>query len=148
MTRTTSAGQLALWFEIPTEPEPATGSLDFATELRHTISDAIARSGKTRHEIAAEMSRLTGADITKSMLDAWTAESRAPWRFPFEYSAAFEVATGSYCLVDLLTRKRGCKAYYGREALEMELGKIGKKKLELRDQELKLTRLLKGEGSC
>lgn len=148
MTSATPAGQLALWFEIPTAPEPATGSLDFATELRHTISEAIARSGKTRHDIAAEMSRLTGAEITKSMLDAWTAESRAPWRFPFEYSAAFEVATGCYCLVDLLTRKRGCKAYYGREALEMELGRIGKQELELKDKRAQLTRMLKGDGSC
>ena len=74
--------QLDLWFEIPQEPTATGGSLDYATELRHVLSDAITASGKNRYEIAAEMSRLTGIEVTKAQLDAWTAESRTVWRFP------------------------------------------------------------------
>ena len=138
--------QLDLWFEIPQEPTATGGSLDYATELRHVLSDAITASGKNRYEIAAEMSRLTGIEVTKAQLDAWTAESRTVWRFPFEYAAAFEVATGSYSLVDLLTRKRGCKAYWGREAVMLELGRLEKDEQELKRRKSKLKQLLGDEA--
>lgn len=137
-----SPGQMDLWFEIPQPPVPTGGSLDYATELRHVLSDALAKCDKSRYQVAAEMSRLLGVEVTKAQLDAWTAESRAPWRFPFEYAAAFEVATGSYCLVELLTRKRGCKAYWGREAVMLELGRLERDEQELKRRKGKLKQLL------
>ena len=94
-------------FDIPCAPAPVGGSLDYATELRCVLSDALKQSPRSRHEIAARMSELTGQDITKSMLDSWTAESKSPWRFPFEFAAAFEAACESTCLQELLGRKRG-----------------------------------------
>lgn len=145
-SNTPDPNQLDLWFEIPKTPDPTGGSLDYASELRHILSDSITASGKNRYEIAAEMSRLLGTEITKAMLDAWTAESRSPWRFPFEYAAAFEVATNCYSLVGLLTRKRGCKAYWGREAVMLELGRLEKDEQDLKRRKSRLKQLLGDEA--
>lgn len=118
-------------FEIPIAPVLTGGSLEYAIELCCALSDAITKSGLSRYQIAARMSELTGQEITKAQLDAWTAESKTPWRFPFEYSAAFEVACSTTCLQDLLGRKRGSRILVGEEALYAELGLVKKQREEL-----------------
>jgi hypothetical protein len=126
-------------FDVPEAPAPVGGSLDYCTELRYALSDALKKSPLSRHQIAARMSELTGHDIGKSMLDAWTAESKTPWRFPFEYAAAFEVASETIALQELLGRKRGSRILVGEETLLAELGKIHKQRddLAVREKALK-----------
>lgn len=121
-------------FSIPCAPAPIGGSLDYATELRHVLSDALKRTAKSRYEIAARMAELTGQDITKAQLDAWTAESKDAWRFPFEYAAAFESACESTCLQELLGRKRGSRILVGEDTLYAELGRIQHLQAELAEQ--------------
>ena len=111
-------------FDVPVAPAPVGGSLDYSRELCHVLAEAITRSGKSRYALAALMSELAGHDITKSMLDAWTAESKEPWRFPFEFAAAFEVACGCTSLQELLGRKRGSRILVGEDALHAELGRL------------------------
>ena len=118
-------------FTVPQAPATAPGSLDYAAELRGVLSVALKKTPKTRYEVAARMSELTGQDITKATLDAWTAESKTMWRFPFEYAAAFEEATGTTCLQQLLARKRGCKVLVGEEALLAELGRVSQMREQL-----------------
>ncbi len=122
-------------FDVPSAPALIGGSLDYATELRYALSDALKKTPLSRHEIAARMSELTGHDISKSMLDAWTAESKAVWRFPFEYAAAFEAACESHCLQELLARKRGTRILVGEDALLAEMGKVQKAKTDLAERE-------------
>ena len=45
------------------------GSLDISLNFRHTLSSAMHKSGKDRYQIAAEVSRLSGREISKEMLD-------------------------------------------------------------------------------
>ena len=130
-------------FEIPQAPAPTCGSLDYAIELRYALSDAIKQSPLSRHQIAARMSELTGQDITKAQLDAWTAESRTPWRFPFEYAAAFEVACVSICLQELLGRKRGSRILIGEEVLLAELGRLEKQEADIAQRKRALKERLK-----
>lgn len=122
-------------FEIPQATPANAGSLDMDAALREAINDAIKHSDLNRYEIAAEMSRLTGRNITSYMLDAYTSGSRDDYNFPFRYAAAFEAATGSYCLTQLLAKTRGCKVLVGDEALLAELGR-----LEQMDSEIKAQR--------
>jgi hypothetical protein len=111
-------------FDIPRAPAPVAGSLDYSVELAHALSEALKKSPKSRYEIAARMSELVGHEISKATLDAWTAESKTGWRFPFEYAAAFEVASETTCLQELLCRKRGSRILEGEEALQAELGRL------------------------
>jgi len=137
-------------FEIPEAPAATGGSLDYATELCHTLSemidDAIKRGViSSRYTLAGRMSELLGQDITKAQIDAWTAESKERWRFPFEFAAAFEAACDSHRLQQLLARKRGSRILVGREALHAELGKIREARLELAAREKSLEKQIRGK---
>lgn len=88
------------------------------------------------------MSELLGVEVTKNQLDAWTAESRDGWRFPFEYAAAFEVACDSMCLQELLSGKRGARVFAGKDALRAELGKLELMEGEVRERKRLLKKFL------
>jgi len=111
-------------FEIPQPVRPTPASLDHGKEIRHLLSAALKNTKKSRYEVCSRMSELLGHEITISMLNAWTAESREAWRFPFEYADAFEVACDTYCLTDFQARKRGCKVYAGDEVRQAEIGRL------------------------
>lgn len=129
-------------FEIPLAPAPIGGSLKFDKEVAHVLSAALKDTPKSRYDVAARMSELTGDQITKEMLDAWTAESKKLWRFPFEYSAAFEVACETNCLQELLCRKRGSRILVGDETLFAELGRIQQKQTDLADRAKRIKQFL------
>lgn len=129
-------------FDVPHAQAPTPGNLDLDVDLRHALSDALKHSDLDRYQVAAEMSRLTGRDISKYMLDAYTAESRTDHNFPIRYAAAFEQATGSYCLTNLLAKARGCKVLVGDEALLAELGRVEQMEAELKQQKAALKRYL------
>jgi hypothetical protein len=129
--------QLSLddYYIVPQPPEPAPGSLDYDTELRAVISQAIKESPHSRAIIAARMSELTGVEITLHMLNAWTAESREQHRFPFAFAAAFEIAAETSSLQLLLARKRGSLVLMGAEALDAELGLVRRQLTGLKAKE-------------
>ncbi len=126
-------------FDIPRAPAPMPGALNYSIKLRALLSAALKATPLSRYEVAARMSELLGVEITKTMLDAWTAESREPWRFPFEYAAAFEVVCGTTCLQDLLSEMRGSKVLKGEDSLLAELGRIEQMEhnLKLEKQQIK-----------
>ena len=75
-------------FEIIQELQnnkPATkpgGSFNIDHQFRGAISEALKRCPLSRYQVVARMSELTDTDITKTMLDSWTAESKEQHRFP------------------------------------------------------------------
>ncbi|MBF0192492.1 MAG: hypothetical protein HQL99_15340 [Magnetococcales bacterium] len=94
------------------------------SEIPDCLNKAIVESGKTRWHIAAEMSQLTGEHVTKMMLDAWTAPSKPKARFPFEFAAAFQVATNSRCLEEILVTACGRTIMEPAQVLEATLGQL------------------------
>ena len=111
-------------FEVPVPRNPVPGALNVASGLRHLLSDLLKHCPRSRFEIAAHMSELTGQEITKHQLDSWTAESREGWRFPLEYLPAFEVAVATHAITAWLADVRGCKVLVGKDALDAEIGKL------------------------
>jgi len=55
----------------------AEGAFDIALGFRQTLSRAIHNCGKDRYQIAAEVSRLTGHNLSKDMLDKYTSSDPA-----------------------------------------------------------------------
>lgn len=133
-------------FQVPRPPEPVGGSLNFGLELRATLSRVLKDCPDSREVVAGRMSELLGAEISVHQLNAWTAESREAWRFPFEFAAAFEQATGCHALTELLARKRGCIVLVGEEALKAELGRLEMKESEIRKRKQTLKRYLTEGG--
>lgn len=129
-------------FEIPQARPAVAAGLDLDVGLREALCDAIQHCDLDRHQVAAEMSRLTGREISKYMLDAYTGASRDDHNFPFRYAAAFEAATGSFALTQLLAKARGCKVLVGEEALLAELGRLEQMEADLKHQKAALKHYL------
>lgn len=134
---------------------PPGGSLDIDTEFRAAVSFDLKRahdhSGRelSRYEVAARMSELAGQEISKAMLDNWSAESHEKHRFPCQFLPAFVIATGGERRAfDVLSRKSGLFALPGPEALRAEIRRIdeeiNKKKYEKQKRVLFLSEIEKG----
>ena len=133
------------YYIVPQAPEPSAGSLAMAAELCAALSRALKETPLSRAEVAARISDLTGDVITEPMLNAWTAKSHDRHRFPFEYAAAFEVATDSTALQHLLAGKRGSLVLVGKQARDARLGLLRRKVPEMRAEERALMRELDAE---
>lgn len=134
---------------IQRQPEPATeGTANMREALRKALNAAISASPLSRHQIAGQMSHLLGCDITKTMLDAWTAESKEGHRFPAEYLPAFCRATGSQRPLELLAEAAGMFALPGPDALRAEIQRLAederKARAEKRKRELFLAEMENG----
>jgi hypothetical protein len=110
-----------------------------SSAVRQGISEAIRRSGMKRWEIAGRMSELAGAEITESMLNAWSAESREDRRFPAEYLAVFCYVTGDRELLRQMAQRIHCWLLESEEAVMAELGRINwqRQQLSARERQVK-----------
>lgn len=100
-------------------------SLNIDLLLRETIAQAIKECPLSRFQIAARMSELLGVEVSKTMIDAWTAESREGVnRFPACYLPAFCHAVGSIEPLKMLADLVGSVVVQGEEALLIEMSKI------------------------
>lgn len=113
---------LDLFDDMPPAPVSAPGGLYCRAEIAHVMSDAL--KNHDRFDVAAKMSKLLGREVSKHMLDAYTAESREDHIPPFDTAIAFDLAIGSSALAEFFAKKVGAKLVYGKEALDAKLGKL------------------------
>lgn len=125
-------------FLIPRPVIPNHGALSCRPEIAGLMSEAL--KGFDRYDIALQMTKLLGREISKNMLDAWTAESREDHIPPFDTAIAFDMAVGGHVLLDLAASKLGARISVGKEALHTQLGKLER----TRDEATKQIKQLKG----
>jgi hypothetical protein len=107
------------------DPPP---SYDIHGDLKSAISSSLKKCPLSRYEVAAAMSQKLNTDITKSMLDSWSAESKEWHRIPAEYIPAFCAATGSAEVMFILVRPiQGIHLIETRDLLQIELQKAQEK---------------------
>lgn len=131
------------------EPAKGAGSFDIDRQFRESISAALKACPYSRYQVAARMSELVGIEITKSMLDSWTAESKEQHRFPAIFLPAFCEASGSTEPIKILGRQLGIFILPGPEALRAEIRKIDEEIQAKQNEKKKRVMFLKemGEGS-
>jgi hypothetical protein len=100
------------------------GSFDIDRQFRELISLALKNCPLSRWQVAALMSELTGQEITKAMLDSWTAESKEAHRFPAVYLSAFCEAVGDSEPLRMLGKLVGVYVLPGPEALRAEIQRL------------------------
>jgi len=123
INQTTLFDILKNYQEQNSNPKPA-GSLHIDRQFREAISDALQKCRLSRYQVAGCMSELTGTDITKTMLDSWTAESKEQHRFPAIYLPAFCEAVGTHEPLKLLGQTVGVFILPGSEALRSEIRRL------------------------
>lgn len=126
--------QLSLFAPEASQPEP--GSLDIGSRIRGAIKESLKRCPRSRHHVAADMAETLQRDITKAMLDAWTAPSHESQghRFPAEYLPAFIAATGCTLLLETIADVCGGSFVPGPELVELELGRLATQERRLRER--------------
>ncbi len=113
---------LDLFEDMPPAPVSTPGGLSCRAEIASVMSDAL--KNHDRFDVAANMSKLLGREISKHMLDAYTAESREDHIPPLDTAIAFDRAVGSSALTELCARKVGAKLVFGKEAMDSKLGQL------------------------
>ncbi len=138
---------LDLFNSIP-QPAPATpGSMDFRPQLSHLVSKMLAAAYAAdetydRYYIAAICSRLCGKEVSKLMLDGYTAESRETFNLPLYLVPALETACKSTLLTEWLAEVRGGRLLLGPAAIDAEIGRLESTRYEAAET-LKQLRLLR-----
>lgn len=130
-------------FLIPRPVTPNKGALSCRAEISALMSDAL--KGHDRYEVATEMSKLLGREVSKNMLDAYTAESREEHIPPFDTAIAFDMAVGGHLLLDFAASKLGARVSIGKEALNAQLGKLERVRDEAAKQ-IKQLKIIMGEA--
>jgi hypothetical protein len=124
-------------------PETSEGELNVGERLRLSLVAAVKACPHSRWEIAGQMSHLLGQDISKYMIDAWTAGSKEQHRLPAEYIPAFCRATGSLEPLRLLAEAAGLFALPGPDALRSEIQRLSEDERRLKAERRKRELFLK-----
>lgn len=118
------------------------GRLNIDATVRELVSEALKRTRLSRYEVAAEMSKLLGREITKSQIDSWSAESKENHRFPLAYLNAFCESTEDKTIIRLIAERAGGYFIEGEDALYTELGKLEQMKRDILEKEKLLKQML------
>ncbi len=133
-----------------TKPDFQVETKDLGLRIKEAISEAIKNSGLKRYEITGKMSEFLGLEITESMLNAYTAESKEGYRMPAEYFPIFCKLTKDYTLLDIVVAASGCRMVKPEEIYYLEIGRLQQAELAIQQKKRQLRNeltTLRGGGS-
>jgi len=99
------------------------GSLNDDLTVREVVTEAIKRSGKSREQIAEEMSRTLGVPVSARMITAYTSESKELHRWPGAWDRSFCMAVQDNRLLFCLVELAGFRVIDSTEVDLLELGR-------------------------
>lgn len=140
-TDTAAAGQLSL-FETVIRQEmaiakqaPIPGSLNIKLQIIAALKYALRHAGKSREQVADEMTLYTGDLITDDMISTWLASSKPKHRFPLEYLPAFRRATDNLDALNVTSQACGAFTLRGPDALRADIRKLDEKRQTFKEEE-------------
>ncbi|MFT0211798.1 hypothetical protein VQ643_04175 [Pseudomonas sp. F1_0610] len=117
-------------FEVPQPVAAIPGQCNYAATISELVAEILKEAEIDRYEIATQMSRLSGDDVSKNMLDAWSSPARTEHNIPFYRVPLLEQVCSSRLLTNWLVNQHGGRVAYGRDALNAELGRYERKREE------------------
>lgn len=124
-------------FAVPRAAAQLPGSMDYRTTVTHLVGTMLAKAaaaGLDRYEVAARASRLTGKDISKAMLDGYTAESREEFNCPMWLAPVLEAVCSCTDLAEWHGQVRGGRLLLGADSLDAEIGRLERERALASDQ--------------
>lgn len=131
-----------LFDSIPKAHPKTAGAWRFRCEIAHAMGEAVKACPKDRYQIAADMSRLLGREISANTLDKYTSEASEDHIPNLETAIAFDAATEQTALASLFAEKLGCRVLPGKESLHAELGRLEIMKGNIAKQEKAIKKIL------
>lgn len=120
------------------------GALNDDSLVRGIITSSIKQSGKSREQIAEEMSESLAVQVTARMITSFTAESKELHRWPGAWDRAFCQATGDHRLLIFRVERSGLHVINDDEHDLLELGRQYLLRNQADDQIVRLQRRLRG----
>lgn len=114
-------------FAIPRPAAQVPGSMDYRVPVTHLVGEMLkdaAAAGLDRYEVASRASRLAGRDVSKAMLDGYTAESREEFNVPLWLAPVLEVVCQSTVLGEWHGSVVGGQLLLGAAAIDAEIGRL------------------------
>lgn len=121
------------------------GAWRFRVEIAHVMGEAVRHCQKDRYQIAADMSRLLGREVSVNTLDKYTSEASEDHIPNLETAIAFDAATEQTALASLFAEKLGCRVLPGKDSLLAELGRLEQMKGDIARQERAIKKVLGDE---
>ena len=119
-------------FQVETKP--------LGLRIKEATSEAIKNSGLKRYALAGQMSEHLGIEITESMLNSWTAESKEGHRMPAEYYPIFCQLTKDYAVLEILVAAAGGRMAKSEEIYLLEMGRLQQAEKSIRKKQSQLQR--------
>ncbi|MFV2947374.1 hypothetical protein [Pseudomonas japonica] len=132
-------------FAIPQPVLAVPGQGNYSVQVSELVAEMLKAADIDRYEVAARMSRLSGDDVSKAMLDAWSSPARTDHNLPFYRVALLEEVCATHILTNWLVSQRGGRVAYGRDALLAELGRLERTREEASRRARDLKRMLGGD---
>jgi hypothetical protein len=127
------------------EPMPgasAEGALaGFDKVVASAVSSILKEDPRNRFEIAGGVSALLDDEVSKAMMDAYSAEAKDTHNISLARFLALIAETQRYDVLDGLCQKIGCKVVVGEEILTVELGHIERQMQRLQERRTVLKRV-------
>lgn len=141
-----NANQLAFSFEPIAAPADAGGLAGLDRAVAGAVSQVLKDDPRTRFEIAVGMSamlddEMLDDEVSKLMLDAYSAEARDTHNISLARFLALIAETQRFDVLDALCQRIGAKVIVGEEILTVELGHIAAQMDRLRQREAVLKRV-------
>ncbi|MEW9304747.1 hypothetical protein [Labrys neptuniae] len=119
--------------------------LDISLRIKSALGVAMKESEKSAAVIAAEISEMTGRDLTTDALYAYTAASKPEHEIGITRFVAFVEATGANWLIDVLAEPFGLTVMEGREAHFAQLGLMKQQHQKMSEKIKDMERLLRAD---
>lgn len=114
-------------FNLPSIQTPSPGMANYSVHASAKLSEMLKEAhlhGKDRHQVVAELNRLTGLDINKKTLDKWASASSTDHNVPFYLVPVIEAICEETDLCDWHASLIGGQVTYGVDTLNTRLGKL------------------------
>ncbi|MCX5512244.1 hypothetical protein C3941_09245 [Kaistia algarum] len=115
--------------------------VDLSLRIKTAMGEALKKSPKNAFAVAAEISEMTGRELTADALYAYTAPTKPEHDISLTRFVAFVRATGANWLWGVLVEDDGLIVLEGREAHLAQLGLLQQEQARITDQ----IKTLKGE---
>lgn len=144
--------QLAFAFEPPAPATHAAALAGIDARTARMIGEALNSDSRPREIIAAEMSILLDEEVSKAMLDAYSAPGKPDHNISWPRMLALIAVTKRYDLLDREMRQIGAAVLVGEEIHTARVGhlksKIADLQSELREAEKKARPISRGQRGC
>ena len=131
MVKARATNQLAFAFEAPRPATHAAALAGMDARVARTVGEALNSDSRDRAVIAAEMSVLLDDEVSKAMLDAWSAPGKGLHNISFSRMLALIAVTNRFDLLERELREIGAAVLVGDEIHTARLGHLKSKIAEL-----------------